>query len=78
MHGTSLSGHSYWQPSISEQFHMREPVSINLNFINVLASVCKKLPCSLSQSIANQPLISQRQCTFVTAAVVPLALHNVN
>jgi len=36
-------------------------------------SVKEKLPCSLSISIAKQQLTSQRQCTFVTAAIVPLA-----
>ena len=40
------------------------------NFINVLASVPRKLSCCLSESTAKQQL-TKRQCTSVTAAVVP-------
>jgi len=38
-------------------------------------SVCEKLSCSLSRTIAKHQLTSQRQCTFVTAAVVQLVPH---
>jgi hypothetical protein len=41
------------------------------NFIYVLMPVHKKLPHSLSQSIANQQLTSQRLCILVIAAMVP-------
>jgi hypothetical protein len=44
------------------------------NFFNVLTSVHKKLTCSISKSTAKQQLTSRRQCTFVTAAMVPLTL----
>jgi hypothetical protein len=33
------------------------------------------LPCSLSLSTGKQQLTSQKECSFMTAAIVPLAQH---
>ena len=56
-------------------YNTRELLPNNIqNFINVHKSVLEKLPCSISKSVAKQQLTSQRHCTFVTAAMMPLAL----
>ena len=44
-------------------------------FFNVLTSICKKLACSPSPSIAKQEVTSQRQCTFMKTVIVPPVPH---
>jgi hypothetical protein len=71
----SFAGARVPKPSFNDLWHSRAILpNKTWNFITV-KSVYKKLPCSLSWSIAKQQMTSQRQCTFVTAPIQPLAPH---